>query len=354
MPHPWDPIAPPVPRLVRPARIDPTGLNGPTPKQSRGPGWRRTSAGLFVPTDVSQVVVEQRILECFARVRTRSIVTGWAALRLHRAAFFDGLARDGRTRVNVSIAANGERLTPCPGTDVVRDVVPPDEIVVIRGIRCARPERALYDEMQRIGEVREMAVAIGAACAARLTSVRRMRLYAATRRWYRDVRMVREAVEMAVEDCRSPQEDRFRQLWEYDAGWGRPLCNRPVLDEHGRLVAVPDLLDPRRGVVGEYAGADHRDIDRHAADIDREAALRGVGLEYVEVVGRDLRSRERVIRRMAQAEARAVHLVRRWRLGPRPGPTIDELLGDPRRPSSDIDTPRIGSPRGASVSLDGK
>jgi len=170
------------------------------------------------------------------------------------------------------------------------------------------------------------ASAVGAACAARLTSVRRMRTYAATRRWYRDVRMVREAVELSVEDARSPQEDRFRLLWELDAGWGRPLLNRSVLDEHGRLVAVPDLLDVRRGVVGEYAGADHRDIDRHADDVEREAALRGVGLEYVETVGRDLRSRERVIRRMNEAAARAVHLTRRWQLGPPASPTLDEIL----------------------------
>ena len=161
-----------------------------------------------------------------------------------------------------------------------------------------------------------MAVALGAACAAQLTSVTRMRLYAATRRWYRDVRLVKDAVEMAVEDCRSPQEDRFRIIWEYDAQWGRPLCNRSVLDEHGRLVAVPDLLDPVRGVVGEYAGADHRDIDRHESDIAREAALRDVGLEYVEVVARDLRDPRRVVRRMDQAASRAGLIPQRWKLGP--------------------------------------
>ena len=123
---------------------------------------------------------------------------------------------------------------------------------------------------------------------------------------------------MAVEECRSPQEDRFRLIWEYDAGWGRPLINRPVLDQQGRLVAIPDLLDPVRSVVGEYAGADHRDIDRHESDIAREAALRDVGLEYVEVVGRDLRHRRRVVHRMEQAAARAHHLERRWVVGPPP------------------------------------
>ncbi|GAB3198451.1 hypothetical protein GCM10027062_12650 [Nocardioides hungaricus] len=308
MPHRWDPIAPSVTGLVPPVRA---GGSGPTPKQARGPGWRRTSPGLYVPAHVSDTLVEQRIVEATAR---GGVVTGWAALRLRGGGFFDGLARDGSTRLPVPIAACDSRTRGDSGIAVIEDRIPPDDITVVHGIRCATAARALFDEMRRIGEVREMAVAIGAACAARLTTVRTMRTYVATRRWYRDVRMCREAVEMAVEGCRSPQEDRFRLIWEYDAGWGRPLINRAVYDLRGRLVAVPDLLDVERGVVGEYAGADHRDIDRHADDIAREAALRDVGLEYVEVVGRDLRSRERVIRRMERAAARAVHLERRWRI----------------------------------------
>ena len=92
------------------------------------------------------------------------------------------------------------------------------------------------------------------------------------------------------------------------------------------MVATPDLLDVRRGVVGEYAGADHRSADRHASDIDREARLRGVGLEYVEAVSRDLDARLRLLRRMDEAAARAVHLERRWQVGPAPSPSLDDLL----------------------------
>jgi hypothetical protein len=260
--------------------------------------------------------VEQRILEAYAVAGARAAVTGWGSLRLHGGGFFDGLRRDGSTLRPVPIAANGERLGGRDGIDVVRHTVPGDEVVVRHGIRCTCVERALFDEMRSIGEVTEMAVAVGAACAARLTTVERMRVYASTRRWYRDVRMVREAVEMSVAECRSPQEDRFRLLWEYAAGWGRPLINRAIYDLSGRFVAMPDLLDPRRGVVGEYAGAGHRDIDQHERDIAREAAIRDVGLEYVEVVARDLRSRERVIRRMEAAASRALSLTPGWRLGP--------------------------------------
>lgn len=327
MPHQWDPVAAPVTGLVRPVRVDPRGVTGPTRKQARGRTWRRIAAGLVVPGSVTDDVVEQRIVEQAGRSRGRAVVTGWAALRLHGANFCDGLARDGSTRLRVPIAANGERLESTSDCLVIRDVVPDDEVVMVQGLRCAVVERALYDEMQRHGrDLREMAVAVGAVCAARLTSIRRMRAYADTRRWYRDVRTVREALDLAVEQCRSPQEDRFRQVWEYDAGWGRPLLNRDVLDLEDRWIAKPDLLDLDRGVVGEYAGAGHRDIDQHESDIAREADLRGVGLEYVEVVGRDLRDEERVRRRMAEAEERARLLKRRWQLGPPPSQTLDEIL----------------------------
>lgn len=326
MPHRWDPIAPPVAGLVTPVRIDPTGRDGPTAKQSRGPRWRRTSPGLFVPSAIADAGVEQRIVEAAATAGQAAAVTGWAALRMQGGGFFDGLARDGRTRLPVPIAANGSRVRDRPGIRTTEDQVPPDEIIVVHGIRCTSIERALYDEMQRIGELREMAVAAGAAYAAQLTSIRRMRRYAATRRWYRDVRLVKEAIEMSVEGCRSPQEDRFRLIWELDAGWGRPLLNRTILDLQGRFVATPDLFDPLRGVIGEYAGADHRDLDQHEADIEREADVRRAGLECVEVVGRTLRDPRRLIARMNEAADRAVHLKPRWQLAPRTTPTLDELL----------------------------
>ena len=199
-------------------------------------------------------------------------------------------------------------------------------MVVVHGIRCTTVPRALYDEMQRIGEVREMAVAVGATCAAQLTSVRRMRLYAATRRSYRDVRLVKQAIELSVERCRSPQEDPFRLVWELDAQWGRPLVNRTILDLDGRFVAMPDLFDPLRRVIGEYAGADHRDIGRHESDVERLADVRRVGLECVEVVGRTLRHPHRVVVRMQEAARRIQPGPRLWTVAPLTTPTLDEIL----------------------------
>lgn len=327
MPHPWDPIAPPVGELVLPARIDPRGLCGPTKGEAEGPNWRRTSPGRSVPSAVDGEVVEQRILEVYEGAGPTAVVTGWASLRLQGGGHFDGLARDGRTLRPVPIAVDGGRARSAPGRVIVRHVVPPDEVIVVHGIRCARAERALFDEMRwQQYDPREMAVAADSAFSAQLTSFKRMRLYVATRRWYRDKRIVSGGLDLAAEGSRSPQEGRFRIVWELDAGGGRPLLNREVFDENGILVGIPDLFDPRRCVAGEYAGGGHREPEQHQNDVARAPAFRRVGIETVEVVARDLRHRPMVVTRMKEAESRALLLPQTWVLGPTPSPTLDEIL----------------------------
>ena len=319
-------FAPPVGDLVWPVGADPAGESGPTRGEARGDGWRRTSRGLFVPANVCSELVEQRILEAYAGSGANAVVTGWASLRLQGGGFFDGLAPDGRTELPVPIAANGGRVRPRPGILVTRFTVPPDETIVVRGIRCASAERALFDELRRLRGVRERTVAIDMACAAELTSVLRMRRYLKIRRWYRDVRTVVPSLDLADERSWSPQECWYRMIWEFDAGWGRPLCNRELFGPTGRLVGIPDLFDPRRAIVGEFAGEHHRDKDQHARDVAREADFRAVGLEVVEVVGRDVRNRRLVVNRLHEAEARAGRQPQTWVLGPEPSPTLDELL----------------------------
>lgn len=319
MRHRWDPVAPPVRGLVRPVPVDPSGRDGPTRGQAAGPGWRRTSTGRYVPAGTG-CSPEQRILEQSMRIRDAAVMTGWAALRLHGGGFFDGLGPDGCTTLPVPIAANGERLRSSSEVWVSRDLVPPAEVTLRHGIRCAIVERALFDAMGRAEDLREAVVAMDMAAAAELTSIRRMRRYAEARAGVRGRRTVLAALDLADEGSRSPQEVRLRLVWELDAGWGRPLTNRPVLDLEGRLIGVPDLLDPDRGVVGEYDGADHRERARHRRDVRREDLFRRAGLEYVAVVGADLRDRRLVVDRLLAAGARSGRAPRCWRLAPEQPP----------------------------------
>jgi hypothetical protein len=97
--------------------VDPAGRLGPTRGQAQGTRYRRTGPGWYVPGAVPDDLPEQRILEQSVRLPAGGAVTGWAALRLHRASFFDGLAGDGRTRFPVPLAVGrgskmrgGERI----------------------------------------------------------------------------------------------------------------------------------------------------------------------------------------------------------------------------------------------------
>ena len=58
-----------------------------------------------MPATVDPEVPEQRILEQAMRLVSGGAVTGWAACRMHGAAFFDGLRDGGRTRVPVPSTA---------------------------------------------------------------------------------------------------------------------------------------------------------------------------------------------------------------------------------------------------------
>jgi hypothetical protein len=344
----WGLVARPVEGLVRPVQIG--TADGPTRGQARGPGWRSTSYGFVVPASVSDDLVEQRILEAAVGAGPDSVVTGWAGLRLLGGGFFDGLARDGETRLPVPIATNGRRLEPRDGVLLTHDRVPPDERTVRHGIACAVGERALFDEIRRCPDFRDQVVAADMAFAGEVTSIRRMRRYRWSRYWYRDVRRLDRVLPFASEHARSRPEVDLRLVWELDAGWPDPLVNRGVLDLDGCLVGIPDLLDVKRAVVGEFMGAGHRDRDQHESDVDRAARFRAVGLEIVEVVGADLPHRPRIVIRMDQAADRAALLTRRWELAPPPA-SLDARLD--RRDAEDGSPPapetanfRISTPDG--------
>ena len=70
---------PPVVRVVLPVPLDPTGRSGPTRGQARGPSWRQTTYGFYVPSGVDGDRPEQRVAEQAMRLPPGGAVTGWAA-----------------------------------------------------------------------------------------------------------------------------------------------------------------------------------------------------------------------------------------------------------------------------------
>lgn len=298
-----------------------------------------------MPSTLDPTVPEQRILEQSMRL-TGGAVTGWASARMHGAAFFDGLRRDGRTPLPVPLNCGPlHQIRRVAGDDLLRDNLLDDEIELVHGVPCTIDDRACFDAMRLARDEREAVVAFDMMAAALRTSIRRMTQYVDQRPARTGVQQARDALSLASESSRSPQETRLRQVWELDAGRPQPRVNQPLFDLRGRLLGYPDLIDPEAGVVGEYDGEDHRDALRHSSDVDREAVFRDHGLEVVRVTGPDLRDVLRVTDRIHSGYRRARWLPpdrRTWTLEPPPWwpreATLDEILDARDLGRADLET----------------
>lgn len=309
--------------LILPVPVDPKRRVGPTPGQARGPLWRRSSPGRYVPSGADATCVEQRIVEQAARLPEGGALTGWAALRVYGGGFFDGLEPDGRTTQPVPLLVpQRHRIRPDPGFLLVRRDTDPGDIRLVHGLPCVRPGVAIRDEVRRVAELRAAVVVLDMALVAALVSPAELDALLASSRWHSGVALLRRARALATTRSRSPAETRMRLIWELDAGLPRPLCNWPVHDEHGTWLGAPDLLSPELGVFGEFDGAGHRTRRQHRVDVDRDDAFRRTGLEGFGVVGSDLRRVPLVVDRMRAAVRRAAeaHRPRRWLLRANPRP----------------------------------
>jgi hypothetical protein len=256
------------------------------------------------------------------RLAAGGAVTGWASCRLHGAAFFDGLAHGGRTELPVPLSCGPLHLIRRLGGDELRrDILLDEEIELVQGVPCTVDDRATFDCLRFARDVREAVVAMDMMAAAGRSSPSRMQPYVDRHPAWTGVQQARDALVLADEHSRSPQETRLRLVWVLDAGRPRPLANRPLFDLQGRLLGYPDLIDPQAGVVGEYDGEDHRGALRHSSDVDREAGFRDQGLEVVRVTGPDMRDPLRVTDRIHSSYRRARWLPphrRTWTLTPPP------------------------------------
>lgn len=322
----------PAPALVTPVPVDPTGAEGPTRGQSRGRAWRRTAPNRFVPADAEVTQPAQRIREAADLLPDGGCVTGWAALHLAGARWFDGSTTTGAPLpVLLALGPRGQRVDR-EGVAVHRQQFGPEDVTCHHGVACLTPERALLDEMRRTTSARDAAVALEMACFAELTSLARFTAILPAHHHRPGIGLVWEATSLAVEGTQSPPEARMHLTWELDAGFPRPLCNPEVFSLDGRFLGRPDLLDPEAGVVGEYDGDHHLAARQRSRDLGREERFRAHGLGYFTVVGGELGQGDAVVDRMAATRARALRSAepRRWTLQAPPGwrspLTLDERL----------------------------
>ncbi|MEO5852278.1 MAG: hypothetical protein ABIQ15_07175 [Nocardioides sp.] len=271
---------------------------------ARGPGWRRTSRGFYVPRDTGDTA-EQRIVEAGVVLPAYGGVTGWASLRWQGGAWFDGRRPDGTTllvplaignskvRVQESFALSAERLLP-------RD------ILVVDGLRVTEPVRSVCFEARYAVGVRDAVTWLDMAAYSDLCSVAECVAYAGYLNGWTGVPRLRQALPLVEENSWSPLETRARLVWVLDAGLAPPLCNAPIFDRAGRHLLTPDLLDVEAGLVGEYDGSLHLEGRQRRRDRDRLEIYRSLGLEVVTIFSGDLVDRDRLASRILAAYRRCL------------------------------------------------
>lgn len=314
-----------------PVRTDPTGRHGPTQRQARGPGWRRTSRGLYVPADVEPTPL-QRVAEAGALLPAGVAVTGWAALCWRRARWHTGTRADG-SAVPIDVAAATQCLRDQAGVRVHRERFDPEDVVELDGLLVMSAVAAVVFVMRHAVDLDSAVEALDMTYRADLVTPEQVSAWLVARPGLVGIRQAREALRLADENSWSPQETRARLAWERHTG-RRPLANRPVFDLDGDLLGTPDLLD-LIGPCGEYDGDHHLDRGQRRVDLEREQRLLDHGLTPFTIVAGDLGS-GRLQRRLDSAFARAARVPpedRRWTLEPPPWwrPTLTVVQrGGPR------------------------
>ncbi len=112
--------------------------------------------------------------------------------------------------------------------------------------------------------------------------------------WRAGADQARYVVDHLEPRSRSIKESEARALLVF-SGLPRPLSNAELLLDGG-LVVAGDLVYRELGLLIEYEGAHHQaDRRQYTVDIDRYAAIRESGLQYVQVTKERLRNPRRTV-----------------------------------------------------------
>ncbi len=293
------------PGLVLPVRTRADGVGGPTPEQARGPYWRRTSRGFYVPSNVDGENVEQRIVEASVVTPPAGAVCGWAALRWLGGHWFTGTTVAGAP-LPVTIVVGTHDIRAQRGIAVSAEGFNPAHKRDVEGVVVCDPRYATSFEMRYAAGLVAAVIVLDMAAYSDLVSIEELDAFVTPKQnGWTGVPLARKAVGLAVENSWSPAETRMRLLWVLVAGLPTPLANRPLFDHAGHHIGTPDLVDPVHGVVGEYDGTAHLQRDRRNADVVREAGYRSHGLEVVVMTAADGGDPTAFLRRLAEAYDRA-------------------------------------------------
>jgi hypothetical protein len=217
---------------------------GVTRHMTRGPAWRRTSRGFFVPADVVPTTA-QRILEAQPLLPAGGALAGWAAAYVLGADCLDG--REPWFLQAQPLTINlGRDLGRADTTDVryVRERLPAADRHVALGVRVTSPERTAFDGARWACDVVEAVVFLDQITHALDLDLSCIVARCVSPSSWAGVGQARRAVALADPASASPWESRLRMFYVGPAALPRPLVNPAIFAPDGRLLGVADLFDP--------------------------------------------------------------------------------------------------------------
>lgn len=236
---------------------------------------------------------------------------GWAAAYWTGVRFLDGTWRGLPTPILLCLGDRG-RLRDGAGVTLCRSRLAVPDVTTVRGLPVTTPVRTAFDGTRLAPTLVEAVVFLDMLLAAGILKPAEFAAYLPEHRpVWKGVGQARDALALADRATKSPPETRLRMLWMLRAGLPRPLVNRPVFTLDGRLIGVPDLLDPDSATVGEYDGEEHRELPNHTSDNVREEDLEDHGMVVTRVTRLDMRRPDLTVQRLTRAWSRGMSRDRR-------------------------------------------
>ncbi|MEV1294942.1 DUF559 domain-containing protein [Pseudonocardia sp. NPDC049635] len=253
-----------------------------TPDLLRGPQFTRLLPDTYVRAEVCPPDLRLRSLAAYAWAGPGAILCGYSAAELLGASC---APRNAPAEVAVTAVRAGPR-TRAGVVRVRRDLLHPDDITEIGGVRTTNRLRTAFDLARRLPAV-EGVVAVDALARGAFDQGR-LRELATYRPGLRGVRKVTEAVRWADARSGSPPETRLRLIL-VRAGLSRPVVQHPVVDEHNQILWL-DLAYPGALLGIEYDGGGHfATPDAARADARRHTRLVAQGWRVLRYTADDMR-----------------------------------------------------------------
>ena len=227
----------------RPISLETARQLGLTRHELSGPLWQQLGRGVRGWCGLDERDPMTRIGAVATQLPEGVAIGGWAALHMHGVHDLDGRSGPGGRELPVLVHSGPRsRVRPRPGIVVDRSALSAADLGDVGGTLVTSPVRACFDIMRRDG-VEEGLVAGDAAGRMIALAPEEVRSYVGAHPCVPGVPRARTCAMLLDPRAASNPESRLRNVWSVEAGLPRPLVNATVVDEWGRLLGMPDLLD---------------------------------------------------------------------------------------------------------------